>query len=358
MKKALIAMSGGVDSSVAALLTQRAGYTCIGCTMRLFDGEENREGSCCSLEDVEDARSVAYRLGMNYYVFNFTEDFRREVMLPFAESYLRGETPNPCIRCNAAMKFSRLLRRAEELGCECLVTGHYARIVFENGEYRLKRALDEGKDQSYVLYMLTQDQLARLRFPLGELTKAQARALAEENGFVNAAKPDSQDICFVPGGDYAAAVAALTGRGGVPGDFVDATGKTLGRHRGIERYTVGQRRGLGLSFSEPMYVRAIDPEGNRVVLGREEELFSREVLVRDMHWISGRTPDGPLPVRAKLRYRHKAEAATATPLPSGGAALTFESPQRAAAPGQAAVLYDAETGETVLGGGTIAPSGG
>ena len=355
VKKALIAMSGGVDSSVAALLTAREGYECIGCTMRLFDNEDagiSRGSTCCSLEDVEDARSVAFRLGIRYHVFNFTGDFRAEVMDPFVDCYRRGLTPNPCIECNRTMKFEKLLRRGEELGCERLVTGHYARITFDGEKYRLRKGRDESKDQSYVLYMLTQEQLAHLSFPLGEYTKAQVRAMAEEHGFVNADKPDSQDICFVPDGDYAAMIRRHTGKELIPGDFVDSTGQVLGRHRGIECYTVGQRRGLGLSFSQPMYVCAIDPENNTVVLGPKEELFSREVYVPDFHWISGEAPKEAVRGRAKIRYRHREEDVTAIPLTGGGVKLIFDAPQRAVTPGQAAVLYD---GDIVLGGGTIAP---
>ena len=353
MKKALIAMSGGVDSSVAALLTAREGYECIGCTMRLFENPDagiSPETTCCSLDDAEDARSVAFRLGRPFYVFNFTEDFRREVMAPFADSYRRGLTPNPCIECNRTMKFARLLRRAEEPGASRLVTGHYARTACEDGRWVLKKALDESRDQSYVLYTLTQEQLRMVRFPLGGLTKDEVRAIAAENGFANASKPDSQDICFVPDGDYAAMIRRSTGEDLTPGDFVDREGKVLGRHRGIECYTVGQRRGLGLSFGEPMYVCAIRPEDNTVVLGPKEALFSREVRVPAFHWISGETPAAPVRGRAKIRYRHREEDVTVYPTDTGGALLVFDAPQRAVTPGQAAVLYD---GDTVLGGGVI-----
>ena len=351
--RALIAMSGGVDSSVAALLTAREGYECIGCTMRLFDSADAAlpaERTCCSLDDAEDARSVAFRLGMPFYVFNFTQDFRREVMDPFVEAYRRGLTPNPCIECNRTMKFAKLLRRAEELGCARLVTGHYARVEREDGRWLLKKALDESRDQSYVLYMLTQAQLERVRFPLGGLTKKQVRAIAEENGFVNAAKPDSQDICFVPDGDYAAMIRRRTGGELTPGDFVDLDGNVLGPHRGIECYTVGQRRGLGLSFGEPMYVHSIRPEDNAVVLAPDSALYTTRVCVPAFHWISGEAPSAPIRARAKIRYRHRERDVTVIPTPEGGAELVFDEPQRAVTPGQAAVVYD---GDTVLGGGTI-----
>lgn len=353
MKKALIAMSGGVDSSVAALLTARDGWECIGCTMRLYDNRDaglDEESGCCSLDDVEAARSVARRMGMPFHVFNFTADFRRRVMAPFAESYSRGLTPNPCIECNRAMKFEKLLSRARELGCQSLVTGHYAQIRFEGGRWRLYKAEDESRDQSYVLYMLTQEQLSAVRFPLGGLTKAEVRAIAREQGFENAGKPDSQDICFVPDGDYAAMIRRFTGREPVPGDFVDGEGRVLGRHRGIECYTVGQRRGLGLAFGEPVYVTALRPEDNTVVLGPKEELFRRRVYVENFHWISGEIPAAPLRGEARIRYRHAAEPAMAVPLEGGGLLLEFDQPQRAPAPGQAAVLYD---GGEVLGGGMI-----
>ncbi len=355
MKKALIAMSGGVDSSVAALLTAREGYDCIGCTMRLYTNEDaglESGRTCCSLDDAEDARSVAFRLGMPFYVFNYTDEFRRQVIAPFVECYRRGLTPNPCIECNAHMKFARLMDRARELGCEKLVTGHYARIAFDGEKYALKKALDPDKDQSYVLYMLSQEQLAMLSFPLGGMTKDQTRALAEGNGFRNAAKPDSQDICFVPDGDYAGMIRRFTGRELIPGDFTDAAGNVLGRHKGIECYTVGQRRGLGLSFVEPHYVIAVRPEDNTVVLGRKEELFSRRAWVERFHWIAGEEPAGPLRCRAKIRYRHAEQAVTITPDGAGGAFLDFDEPQRAVTPGQSAVAYD---GDTVLGGGVLCP---
>ena len=353
MEKALIAMSGGVDSSVAALLTAREGLECVGCTMRLYDNRDaglDEESGCCSLEDVEAARSVARRMGMAFHVFNYTEDFRRCVMAPFVDSYVRGMTPNPCIECNRTMKFEKLLLRARELGCGRLVTGHYARVQYQGGRWRLLKALDSSRDQSYVLYVLTQEQLSMVRFPLGELTKDQVRAIAREEGFVNADKPDSQDICFVPDGDYAAMIARFTGSDPVPGYYVDAQGRVLGRHKGIVHYTVGQRRGLGLAFGEPMYVTAIRPGDNSVVLGPREELFCREAWTDQFHWISGETPHDPVRGRAKIRYRHAEEPVTVWPMKEGGARLVFDEPQRAPAPGQAAVLYD---NDEVLGGGTI-----
>ena len=286
MKRALIAMSGGVDSSLAAMLMQDDGYECIGCTMRLFHNEDaglERSRTCCSLEDVEDARSVADELGMRFYVFNFTDDFRNTVIRSFVESYQNGITPNPCIDCNRYMKFGKLFDRAKILDCNCVVTGHYARIEEQDGRYVLKKAIDATKDQSYVLYAMTQEQLAHTRFPLGNLSKTRVRALAEQNGFVNADKPDSQDICFVPNGDYAHIIELQTGCKAAAGNFVDQCGNVLGTHRGVIHYTIGQRKGLGIAAGEPLYVCRICPKSNTVVLGRNEDLFSTEANAMDFN---------------------------------------------------------------------------
>lgn len=351
--KALIAMSGGVDSAVAAYLTKAAGDDCIGCTMKLYENEDAgipREHTCCSLDDVEDARSVAYRLGIPYYVFHFGEEFRTKVIDKFVSSYCRGETPNPCIDCNRYLKFDRLMHRAAVLGCDYVVTGHYARIEYTEGRYRLKKAVDEKKDQSYVLYTLTQEQLAHVRFPLGSMTKTETRRIAAEQGFLNAEKPDSQDICFVPDGDYAKVIAAHTGSTPQPGNFTDSSGNILGTHRGLCRYTIGQRRGLRLSFPEPRYVTALEPETNTVVLGKEQELYAATLKAVDFNWIAGAPPQGPIPCEAKIRYSQKPQPATAMPNEDGSVTVTFQAPQRAITPGQAVVLYD---NDTVLGGGTI-----
>ena len=352
--KALIAMSGGVDSSVAALLMQRRGYECIGCTMKLYENETvglEADRSCCSLDDVEDAASVARRMGIRHYTFNYKDSFRCQVMDRFFSAYLTGRTPNPCVDCNRFLKFGALAQRAKELGCDVLVTGHYARICEGDGLYYLKKGLDPEKDQSYFLYMLTQEQLAHVYFPLGELSKAEVRAIAEENGFVNAKKADSQDICFVPDGDYARVLERNVSQVPPPGPFLDCAGKLLGQHRGIIHYTVGQRRGLGLSFDQPYYVVRIDPAANAVILGPKERLFSDTALVPAFHWISGKAPEGPVRCRVRIRYRHTEQPALVTPLSDGGAKIIFDEPQRAITPGQSAVAYD---GDAVLGGGELA----
>lgn len=353
MKKAMIAMSGGVDSSVAAWLMKRDGYDCMGVTMRLFAGEdtcERKGGTCCSLEDVEDARSVARALGMPYFVFNFTEDFGTQVMDRFVCAYENGCTPNPCIDCNRYMKFDKLLRRARELECDYVVTGHYARIEECDGRFFLKKGIDENKDQSYVLYNLSQEQLAHLKFPLGGMRKPEIREIAEAEGFVNARKHDSQDICFVPDGDYAGFIQRYTGKTFLPGDFVDREGHVLGQHKGIIHYTVGQRKGLGLALKEPMYVQRIDVANNRVILGRDAELWSKELTANDFSWIGGDVPAGTIRVKAKVRYRHKEQWANAEPVGKDGIHLVFDEPQRAITKGQSVVLYD---GDIVVGGGTI-----
>ena len=346
-------MSGGVDSSVAAYLMKQRGFDCIGVTMKLFSGGEigcSRAKTCCSLEDVEDARSVAYRMGIPYYVFNFTEDFGRQVIDRFVAAYENGATPNPCIDCNRYLKFERLYRRAAELGCDTVATGHYARIEKQGDRYLLKKASDESKDQSYVLYAMTQEQLAHTAFPCGALSKTQTRQIAEEQGFLNAEKPDSQDICFVPDGDYAAFIRRYTGKSYPDGPFVTTQGTIVGRHRGIIHYTVGQRKGLGVSSDRPLYVQSIDAAKNTVVLGEDRELFGTEVTAVNFNWIAFETPPDVLRARAKIRYRHREQWATVEVTGENTVHLVFDAPQRAVTRGQAVVLYD---GDTVLGGGEI-----
>lgn len=353
MEKALIAMSGGVDSSLAAKIMTDRGFECIGCTMKLYNNEDEgveRTKTCCSLDDVEDARSVAYKLGMPFYVFNFTDEFREKVICKFIDCYEKGLTPNPCIDCNRYMKFGKLHERAEILGCSYVVTGHYARIEKQGEKYVLKKALDETKDQSYVLYSMTQEQLAHTMFPLGELRKTEVRAIAAKNGFINADKPDSQDICFVPDGDYASVIEKHTHKKYEPGDFVDKNGNVLGKHKGIINYTIGQRKGLGISAKEPLYVCNICPENGKVILGGKEELFSNEADAYDFNWISGEVPKGDVKCSVKIRYRQKEQKATVIPTGKNSVHIVFDEPQRAITPGQAAVVYD---GEIVLGGGTI-----
>ena len=352
-KNAIVAMSGGVDSSVAALLLQEQGYELMGVTMKLFYNEDigiAREKTCCSLSDVEDARGVAALLGIPFYVMNFSDDFQREVMDRFVLSYEAGQTPNPCIECNRYLKFDRLLSRAQELGFDHVATGHYARIELSNGRYLLKKAKDPHKDQTYMLYSLSQEQLSHALFPLGDYVKEETRALAERHGLVNARKRDSQDICFVQNGSYADFIERYTGKTYPEGDFVSMDGKVLGRHKGVIRYTIGQRKGLGLSLPEPMYVVALDLPGNRVILGRDEDLFTHPVRVGNVNLIPYDELPGKVRCQAKTRYSQKAADATAEMEDEDTLRLTCDTPVRAATPGQAAVLYD---GDLVLGGGTI-----
>lgn len=354
--KVLVAMSGGVDSSVAAKLLVDNGYECIGCTMKLYNNEDisiSNLHTCCSLDDVEDARSVAYKLGMLYYVFNFTDDFRLKVIDRFVKSYENGITPNPCIDCNRYMKFEKLFQRAQILKCDYIATGHYARIACEQGRYILKKAVDETKDQSYVLYSMTQEQLAHTLFPLGNLNKTETRKIAEESGFINAKKPDSQDICFVPNGNYASVIELNTGKKVNPGNFVDSDGNVIGTHNGIIHYTIGQRRKLGLHLPEAYYVCKIFPDTNTVMLGKEAELYQRELMAKDFNWVSIDKPASPIRCKAKIRYRQIEQWATVLPSDDDSVNIIFDDPQRAITPGQAVVLYKEDI---VLGGGIIAQS--
>lgn len=351
-KKAIIAMSGGVDSSVAAFLMKDKGFDCIGATMKLYDNDdimESGEKTCCSLDDIEDARSVANRLSMPYYVFNFKDDFKEKVIDKFIATYENGGTPNPCIDCNRYLKFKRLFQKMQELGFDYVVTGHYARVEENNGWFYLKKGVDEAKDQSYVLYSLTQNQLAHIQFPLGNYSKTEIREIAENHNFLNARKKDSQDICFVPDGDYAKFIEGYLGKTYPKGNFIDINGNVLGEHQGIIRYTNGQRKGLGVAFGKPMYVADKNVKDNTVTLCTNEELFSAELIADDFNWLIP-NPAKKIKCSARVRYNMKEQSATVYTLENGNVKIVFDAPQRAITRGQAAVLYD---GETVLGGGTI-----
>jgi len=339
--KALIGMSGGVDSSVAVHLMLAAGCSCVGGTMLLHDSTPDA---------ALDAEAVAKRLGIPFHVFDLSERFREAVMEDFVSCYERGLTPNPCIVCNRYLKFGAFLDIAREMGCDCVVTGHYARIEEEKGRFLLKKAADEAKDQTYFLYTLTQDQLAHTRFPLGGLTKAEARAIAEEQGFINAKKRDSQDICFVPDGDYMAFMARYTGKEYEGGDYLDLSGKVVGRHKGAVAYTLGQRKGLGLAMGAPVYVCGKDMAANTVTVGPNEALFRTSLRASDWNWIAIENLTEPIRVMAKARSRMTEQPATVYPEDNGFARVEFDEPQRAITPGQAVVLYN---GDTVVGGGTI-----
>ena len=352
--RVLVGMSGGVDSAVTAYLLQQQGYAPTGVNCRFFNNDDLflREKTCCSLEDAADARSVAYQLGIPFHVFNFTEDFRRSVIEPFVQSYVRGETPNPCIECNRHLKFDKLLRRALELEYEYVATGHYARVSFDagSGRYLLQKGADETKDQSYVLYCLTQQQLSHTLLPLGGMRKSEVRELAQTLGFANAKKHESQDICFVPDGDYAAFIEKHLGKTFPEGPFVTKDGTVLGTHGGIIRYTVGQRRGLGLALPAPLYVCEKDLQNNRVVLCPNEGLFTRTLTAREINLIAVSKIERPMRVKAKVRYKQNEQWATVEQTDDTHFRLVFDEGQRAIAKGQAVVLYD---GDTVVGGGTI-----
>ena len=340
-KKVLIAMSGGVDSSAAALLLQKQGYECAGATLSLCGNE------------TDGAKRIADGLGMPFYIFDEHELFAREVMDHFVSEYRAGRTPNPCIDCNRCLKFGAFLDRALEMGFDYIATGHYARVGYDeaSGRYRLLRGESRAKDQSYVLYQLTQRQLAHLLLPVGDYDKPAIRDKARQAGLDNADKGDSQDICFVPDGDY----VGFLRREGLPltpGDFVDRDGRVLGRHKGLPCYTAGQRKGLGVSAGRHVYVVRKNAADNTILLGDNEELYARELTACRVNWISGTAPTEPVAVTAKTRYSQREAAATVEPLPGGCIRMVFTEPQRAVTPGQAVVFYD---GDLVLGGGTICP---
>lgn len=354
MTKVMVGMSGGVDSSVASKLLIDDGYDVTGVTLRLFDGENTDDATktCCSLSDVEDARSVCYKLGIEHLVFNFKDEFGKKVMDRFAESYLKGETPNPCIECNKHIKFSKMLRRAEELGYDYIATGHYAVKEFDEstGRYLLKRPKDRSKDQTYVLYGLTQYQLSKTLFPLGKYEKSEIREIAERAELVNSRKPDSQDICFVPDGDYASFIKRHTGAKISEGDFINVSGEIIGRHKGIINYTIGQRRGIGISLGKPSYITDKNALRNTVTIGEEKDLYKTEILVGNINLISLDSLDSETHVNVKIRYSKNEQPAVVIPMKNGDVRVRFENPQRAPAKGQAAVFYD---NDIVIGGGTI-----
>ena len=353
-------MSGGVDSSVTAHLLDGQGYSVVGAMMKLFENEDIGEDvldACCSLAAKDDAAGVAERLGIPFFVFNYAEEFRRGIMDAFVEEYARGRTPNPCVECNRLLKFGALFERADSLGCRYIATGHYARVEQDGGRFLLKKGLDEVKDQSYVLFSLTQEQLARVLFPLGAMTKDEVREVARELGFENAERAESQDICFVPDGDYGAFLRTYAPERGLDiaqslaaGDFLSADGRVLGRHRGIANYTIGQRRGLGVSSAGRLYVTRLDLERNAVILGENADLFGCEAVAERVNIIAGALPRNEFRCSAKVRYGMREQPATVVQTGEDELRIVFDEPQRAITPGQYAVIYD---NNTVIGGGTI-----
>ena len=349
-ESALIAMSGGVDSSVAAYLARQEGLRCIGAIAKMCD--ESLLDPSYHRQSVHDAQAVAASLGMEFHTFDAVDAFKDAVVNDFIHCYETGLTPNPCIRCNRHIKFSFLLDKALSLGCDYIVTGHYAQIRQDTktGRYLLYKAVDEAKDQSYFLASLTQDQLRHIRFPLGAYTKEQIRLIAREQGFLNAKKRDSQDICFIPEGDFMAFICRYTGNSYPQGAFLDLAGKEVGRHTGAIRYTLGQRKGLGLAMGEPVYVCGKNMEENTVTVGPESALYTRTLVATDWNWIPFPVLTEPMQVSAKARSRHIPQSATVIPSEGGNARVVFDDPQRAITPGQTVVLYD---GDMVIGSGTI-----
>ena len=355
-KKVVVGMSGGVDSSVAAWLLKEQGYDVIGVTMQIWQDEDTEvqeaEGGCCGLSAVDDARRVAMELGIPYYVMNFKEEFKCRVMDYFAQEYLAGRTPNPCIACNRYVKWESLLQRSLAIGADCIATGHYARIAkLENGRFALETSVTAAKDQTYALYNLTQDQLSRTLMPVGDYTKDEIRQMAQKLGLPVASKPDSQEICFIPDHDHASFIENYTGKESKPGNFVDLKGNVIGRHKGITHYTVGQRKGLNLAMGHPVFVTALRPETNEVVIGDSQDVFTSTVRCNRLNWMAVDGLHGrETRVKAKIRYNHGGAMCTLREIENGEVECRFDEPVRAAAPGQAVVFY--ENGY-VVGGGTI-----
>ena len=364
-------MSGGVDSSAAAAILKEQGHELVGFSMQLWNQrrgisvDENGDtlpSRCCSLDDVYDARRVAEELGFPFYVLNLERDFERDVVQPFITSYLNGETPIPCVSCNSRLKFASLDRLAASLGCEKVATGHYARVEYDaaTNHYRLFRGCNLQKDQSYFLWELTQDQLSRAMFPLGEMSKPEVRDVARQHHLAVAEKAESQEICFVPDGDYAGFIDRYleaenaADRITREGEIVDSRGEVIGTHTGIHRYTIGQRRGIGIAAERPLYIISIDAAKNRVVVGQQEELLSREFTAAGVNWVAFDEPTAPVRADVRMRYRHEAAPATVTPLESRRARVVFDQPQRAITPGQATIFY---WGDEVVGGAWIVKSG-